>query len=433
MKRYPAYDPPEYANWQPEPGVMAEFRARLAADGERAEIIAGLDAPGHIALLSGLYRARLHDIALKRWVKQGVISKAWLGTGEEAATIGAVRALEPGDHVGPMIRNAGACHEMGMPVADMLRAYLGTYDTITRGRDLHTGDLERGVVPPVSMVASLVPVFAGIALAFKKQGRASVALTWVGDGSTRTAEFHEGAMLASRLRVPAIYIIQNNQVALGTELKAGVAGDLRRLHEAYGAAGLTCDGNNVLDVFAATRLAAAECRRGNGPVFLTAETFRLGGHATHDEAEARGTFAASLFEHWGRRDPVGMYETWLVESGPALAAEEPGSTMAAGIELESDVAGAEAAFPAERGSARLRERTDPQKAGAPGGQTDPGRVNSAKAMERNRSVVAALEERIVAEVEAAAEEALKSRGSAQPPPESVLEGVYALPTRPTTG
>ncbi|MGI0147988.1 MAG: thiamine pyrophosphate-dependent enzyme, partial [Thermoplasmata archaeon] len=200
MKRYAAYDPPEYVDWKSDPEVMDEFRARIAADPERAAVLAGVHPSRHLGLYAGLLRNRLHDIALKRWVMQGVISKAWLGTGEEAATVGAVHALEPGDHVGPMIRNAGACHEMGMPVADMLRAYLGTYDTITRGRDLHTGDPARGVIPPISMVASLTPVFAGIALAFRRQGKSNVALTWVGDGATRCWEFHEGANLAAVLR-----------------------------------------------------------------------------------------------------------------------------------------------------------------------------------------------------------------------------------------
>ena len=367
MKRYPAYDPPEYVEWKPDAAVMMAFRAGLASDPRRAAVVDAMPPAKHRALYAGMLRNRLHDIALKRWVKQGVLSKAWLGTGEEAVTIGTVHALEPGDQVGPMIRNAGACHEMGMPVADMLRAYLGTYDTITRGRDLHTGDPAHGVIPPISMVAALVPVFAGIGLAFKMKGLPRVALTWVGDGTTRTAEFHEGANFAAVQRLPVIFVIQNNQVALGTTLAQGVAGDLKELHDLYGCLGFTCDGNNVLDVHAAATLAVEACRRGDGPVFLEAETFRMGGHATHDEAEARATFSPALFTHWGQRDPVGLYETWLVESGP-----------------------------------RLDEAMD------------------------NRSALAAIEERIIAEVDAAAEEALKSRDSAVPPPESAIEGVYAV-------
>src|SRR3990172_3577072 len=161
MKRYPAFDPPEYRDWVPDPLVMEEFRSRFLSDPSRRSAVAALTPKEHLALYQGLLRNRLHDITLKRWVRTGVLSKAWLGTGEEAVTVGAVHALEPGDQVGPMIRNSGACHEMGMPVSDMLRAYLGTYDTITRGRDLHTGDPARGVIPPISMVGSLVPVFAG--------------------------------------------------------------------------------------------------------------------------------------------------------------------------------------------------------------------------------------------------------------------------------
>jgi TPP-dependent pyruvate/acetoin dehydrogenase alpha subunit len=77
----------------------------------------------------------------------------------------------------------------------------------------------------------------------------------------------------------------------------------------------TCHGNNVLDVFAATRLAADLCREGNGPAMVIPETFRMGGHATHDEREARAIFSPELFDHWGKRDPIGMYECYLQTRG----------------------------------------------------------------------------------------------------------------------
>jgi pyruvate dehydrogenase E1 component alpha subunit len=104
-------------------------------------------------------------------------------------------------------------------------------------------------------------------------------------------------------------------VALGTTLEQHGAGDLARTPDAYGLPGWRVDGNNVLDVMAATRLAVERCRTGEGPVCLVAETFRMGGHATHDEREARETFPRELFEHWGRRDPIGMYEAWLLQGG----------------------------------------------------------------------------------------------------------------------
>ncbi len=307
MKRYPAYDPPEYLDWSPDPEAMASFRAAVPRPLPGREVLMGL--------YRGMLRNRLHDIALKRWVRQGVISKAWLGTGEEAVTVGNVHALSPGDVVGPMIRNAGACHEMGMPIADMLKAYLGTPDTITRGRDLHTGDPSRGVIPPTSFVASLVPVFAGLALSFRIRGERRVAMTWVGDGARWTAEFHEGMNFAAVKRLPLVIVLQDNQVALGTASEVHSRAACTDMASAYGVEGMACDGNHVLDVYAATRRAVARCRTGEGPVVLTARTFRMGGHATHDEAEGRRLFDRDAFAWWGRRDPIGMYETWLVEDG----------------------------------------------------------------------------------------------------------------------
>jgi pyruvate dehydrogenase E1 component alpha subunit len=67
----------------------------------------------------------------------------------------------------------------------------------------------------------------------------------------------------------------------------------------------------VLDTYAATRLAADLVRSGGGPAIVFAETFRMGGHATHDEKEAREMFSSEVFEYWGKRDPIGLYEAYL--------------------------------------------------------------------------------------------------------------------------
>ena len=317
MKRFAAFDPPEYVAWTADPALVRGFRATVERDPPRAALVAGLSGETKLALYAGLVRARLHDIQLKRWVRTGVISKAWLGTGEEATTVGPVHALERGrDIVAPMIRNAAACCELGMPVADMLRAYLGSDDSPSGGRDLHVGAWARGVLQPISHVGDMVPVITGIALTFKMNHEARVALTWVGDGSTKTAAAHEGTNFAAVQRLPAIFIVQNNQVALGTRLaQHHLPGDFRDWAASYGIEGAAFDGNNVLDAYAATSLAAARCRRGEGPALLVAETFRMGGHATHDEREARETFPDSLFKEWGRRDPIGLFEEYLKEEG----------------------------------------------------------------------------------------------------------------------
>ncbi|HLG15806.1 MAG TPA: thiamine pyrophosphate-dependent dehydrogenase E1 component subunit alpha [Blastocatellia bacterium] len=384
MIRYPAFDPPEYVNWTPDPAVVGAYSNTIESDPQRREIVRALTPGQLIALYEGLIRQRLHDIALKRWVMQGVISKAWLGTGEEATTIGAVHALNRGtleaiedrDFVAPMIRNAGACHEMGMSVADMLRGYLGTDDSPTRGRDLHIGDFKRGVLAPISHVGDILAVTVGVALGLKMRGEPRVALTWIGDGSAKIGVFHEAMNFAAVQRLPMITIIQNNQVALGTRLDQHHRGLFGNWPAAYGVEGGEFDGNNVLDVYAAVKLAADACRAGEGPYLLIAETFRMGGHATHDEREARATFAAELFEKWGKRDPVGMFETYLIEGT---------------LDLES--------------GRRVRR--------------------SAALRERNQELLRHSEARVTAEVEQAAEDALASVRTRMPQPESAVEGVYA--------
>jgi TPP-dependent pyruvate/acetoin dehydrogenase alpha subunit len=390
MKRYPAFDPPEYVAWKRDDADVESYRRHLRADPARAAIIDRLTEDQRLGLYRGLVRTRLTDIALKRWVRQGVISKAWLGTGEEATTVGAVHALRrlrtasfelratelpkasrsqlaarssQYDFVAPMIRNSGACSEMGMPVADIFRAYMGTADGPTRGRDGHYGSFEHGVIAPISHVGDMVPIVTGIALSFTVRGTGQVAMTWIGDGSTKAGVAHEGLNFAAVRRAPAIFIVQNNQVALGTRLEQhhlpATSSRFADWPRAYGMWGGEFDGNNVLDAYAIATLAVERCRRGEGPALLVAETFRMGGHATHDEAEARETFDAELFAQWGRRDPVALYEEYLVDDGVA------------------------------------------------------------------RSTLAGIEAEVEAEVERAQEEALESRKERMPVPASAVEGVYA--------
>jgi TPP-dependent pyruvate/acetoin dehydrogenase alpha subunit len=361
MKRFPAFDPPEYVSWQPDPERVREFGEVWASDAARRAIVDGLSRDQLLDLYAGLVRTRLHDVALKRWVRQGVISKAWLGTGEEATTVGPVHALDRAvDVVAPMIRNAGACSEMGMPVADMLRGYLGTHDSPSRGRDGHVGSFRHRVLQPISNIGNIPAVAGGIALSFSLRHERRVALTWIGDGSVKSGPTHEALNFAAVQHLPVIFIIQNNQVALGTRVdQAHVPARFDEVAEAYGVAGWSFDGNNVLDAFAATRLAAEQCREGRGPVILAAETFRMGGHATHDEQEARVVLPAESFAYWGKRDPVGLYEEHLKSRGVAAA--------------------------------------DLQQ----------------------------VEDRVTSEVDRAAEEALASRETNQPPPESAVQGVYA--------
>jgi TPP-dependent pyruvate/acetoin dehydrogenase alpha subunit len=175
------------------------------------------------------------------------------------------------------------------------------------------------------------------------------------------------------MKVPVIVVLQDNQVALGTPKERHSAGRMEDLHAAYGVPGEACEGNNVLDVFAAVSLMAGRCRRGEGPFLLAARTFRMGGHATHDEAEARALFSEERFRYWGLRDPIGTFEAYLMEDAPALD-----------------------------------------------GRARP----AASRRDANRRLLEEAEARVTAEVEAAEREALESRRTRMPEPEDAVRGVY---------
>lgn len=353
VKRFSAFDPPEYQRWTPDPDLVRQYRRTIRESPAKARIVARLGRSELVRIYRGLLLTRLQDVALKRWVRQGVISKAWLGTGEEAVTVGAVCALDAEqDVVSPMIRNAGACHLMGMPLEDGFTTYLATTASPSGGRDLHAGDVSRGVVQPISHMGTSATIVAGAALAFKNRAEDRVALTWVGDGATRTAAAHEGMVFAAHARLPAIFVVQNNQVALGTPVERHAPVKMKDVPRAYGMPVFACDGNNVLDVYAAAALARERCLAGDGPAAVVAETFRMGGHATHDDREARETFDGSLFEEWGRRDPIGLFEAFMLEDGTSRADLEDAEAAA-----ERDVEAA-----AERALATRNDLPSPEDA-----------------------------------------------------------------------
>ena len=163
MKRYTAYDAQEYVNWSPDPEIQAAYAA-LASSG--SEVLSS--GPWRRSTPRPLSRPRDGTLArypIEEMGETGVITKAWLGSGEEAVTIGSCAPLRDGDVVGPMIRNASALIQICR--CSPIFIYLGTLDNLTGGRDLHIGDLTYKCFD--SHIGDLVPVMSGCALAFKQK------------------------------------------------------------------------------------------------------------------------------------------------------------------------------------------------------------------------------------------------------------------------
>ncbi len=245
---------------------------------------------------------------LARLFRQDKIGGGLYGSrGQEAISVGAAYALGPGDWMAPMVRNIGALLVRGFRPRDVLTQHMGRITSPTQGKDgtSHFGDLSvRHVIAPISMLGDLIPEMTGAAMAGRYLGQKIVAMTWIGDGGSSTGAFHEGLNFAAVQKAPLVLVIENNQWAYSTPVSRQAAiRDLAGRARAYGIEGQVIDGNDVLEVWSATRAAVERARDGGGPVLIEAKTMRMTGHAQHDAAEY---VPREMFEYWKARDPIDL-------------------------------------------------------------------------------------------------------------------------------
>ncbi len=265
---------------------------------------------------------RLTEERLVTLFRQGhTMGGVYRSLGQEATAVGTALALEEGDAIGPLIRNLGSMLARGAQPLDVFRQYLGRATSPTGGREHnnHFGDVAKGLISPTSMLGALVPVMAGVALAFRQEGKANVAMTWIGDGGSSTGAFYEGLNFAVVHKLPLIVVGESNGYAYSTPPEKQMKG--RLADRSQGAYTLTVDGNDAKAVYQAAAFARQQCLMGLGPVFLVCETFRMSGHAEHDDQRY---VDPDLLAEWKAKDPLPRFEAWLQAQGWAPEPDLPG-------------------------------------------------------------------------------------------------------------
>jgi TPP-dependent pyruvate/acetoin dehydrogenase alpha subunit len=320
---------------------------------ETTERLAKTDLPKErqLELYYFMKLTRMVEGRLGNLYRQGkVVGGLYSSLGQEATAVGSAYALEAQDVMGPLIRNLGSMLVRGVQPREVMMQYMAKSDSPTGGKDgnTHFGDLKRGLVAPISMLGAVIPVMAGVALAGRMQGKNLVALTYIGDGGTSTGDFHEGLNLAAVLQVPFVLIAENNGWAYSTPTaKQMRIKNISIRAAAYGIPGETVDGNDVLAVYEVTKRAVERARAGGGPTLIESKTFRMKGHAEHDDA---GYVPKEQFEEWRPKDPIDRFERHLL--GQGLATEEELKAIAAridaGLNEEVDFALASPMPPPER-------------------------------------------------------------------------------------
>lgn len=241
--------------------------------------------------------------------------------GQEGTAVASAYALGPDDVAAPLIRDLGAAFVRGIAPGRIFAQWLGRIAGPTGGRDgnLHFGDLSRGVLTPISMLGATIPVCAGVALASKQRGQQRVALAYIGDGGSNTGDFHEGLNFAAALGLPMVLIVEDNGYAYSTPVSRHVAiSNFADRAVAYGIPASAVDGNDVLAVYRVTREAVARARAGGGPTLIAVKTFRMRGHAEHDNAFY---VPKDMIAEWAQRDPIQRLLSYM-EQYDLMAAPE---------------------------------------------------------------------------------------------------------------
>jgi pyruvate dehydrogenase E1 component alpha subunit/2-oxoisovalerate dehydrogenase E1 component alpha subunit len=272
-----------------------------------------------------------------------IVGGLFRSLGQEATAVGSAYALDKseGDIISPLTRDMGAMMVMGATSREVFSSYLWRSTSPNRGRDqnIHFTDLERGFISTVSPLASLVAVMNGVLLAARMRKKKTVGMVYVGDGATSTGVFHEAANFASVQNLPLIIIAEHNGFAYSTPTSKQMRVlNLAERAKAYGIPSEIVDGNDVLAVYRSSRRAVERAREGGGPTLIEAKTFRMRGHAAHDN---QSYVPKELLEQWRARDPIAYFEKYLLEKDVATASEieEVVSRVDAG--LDADLAWAE--------------------------------------------------------------------------------------------
>lgn len=210
--------------------------------------------------------------------------------GQEAVVVGMQMALKDGDAIITGYRDHGHMLAAGMDAKGVMAELTGRAHGYSKGKggSMHMFSAEKGFYGGHGIVAAQVPLGTGLAFASKYRGKDNVSLTYFGDGAANQGQVYESFNMAKLWGLPAIYIIENNQYAMGTSVKRSSATtDLYQRGAAHGIPGQQVDGMDVRAVKAAADKAVKWCREGNGPIILEMMTYRYRGHSMSDPAKYR--------------------------------------------------------------------------------------------------------------------------------------------------
>jgi 2-oxoisovalerate dehydrogenase E1 component alpha subunit len=232
--------------------------------------------------------------------------------GQEAAQIGAGRALQPNDFTFPTYREHGIAWCRGVPPEDMLRMFRATSNGGWDAQKYHHS-------VPTIVLGNQVLNAVGYGMGIQRDGAEDAVMTFFGDGASSQGDVLEAFVWASSFNVPIVFFLQNNQWGISTPMSIQSKIPLYHRAPGFGFPGVRVDGNDVVAVYEVSKRALDTARYGGGPTLIEAYTYRLGAHTTSDDP-TRYRIDAEV-EVWKHREPIERVKALLVREYSVKAAQ----------------------------------------------------------------------------------------------------------------
>src|SRR5476651_61182 len=236
--------------------------------------------------------------------------------GQEAVVVGMQAATIPEDQVITAYRDHGHMLAKGMDPKGVMAELTGRSGGYSRGKggSMHMFSSEKKFYGGHGIVGAQVPLGTGLAFANQYRGNKGVCMTYFGDGASNQGQVYEAFNMAELWKLPVVYIIENNQYAMGTSVERSSAQvDFSKRGSSFNIPGVQVDGMDVEAVEAAGKEALAYCRSGKGPIILEMKTYRYRGHSMSDPAKYRTREEVDQVRE--NRDPIDHFGKKLVDGG----------------------------------------------------------------------------------------------------------------------
>ena len=242
--------------------------------------------------------------------------------GQEAVVVGVEAVKREGDQVITGYRDHGHMLACGMDPKGVMAELTGRADGLSKGKggSMHMFSKEKEFYGGHGIVGAQIPLGTGLAFANQYRGEAKVSLTYFGDGASNQGQVFEAMNMAQLWKLPTVFIIENNQYAMGTSVqRAHSETHLYRRGASFGIPGMEVDGMDVLAVREAARQAIDHAREGKGPYILEMKTYRYRGHSMSDPAKYRSR--EEVDEVRDTSDPIKRCEMRILDNSFATAAD----------------------------------------------------------------------------------------------------------------